>query len=327
MIGPSAYSGAWVLIAPRAALGSLRPLIRAHERIRAVRIVEADEIPPPETLADRLAGASGGLLIGDRRRAPRSVLPGPFVTAGERDVPIGWLPLTHADDLDRFARSAARVLRRDGAIGPLALLGQWDERYLHLAERMVAHIREQDRVLVPWVRWTAERITRDDLLRGLQVGPGLAIYFGHGRPNGWAAYHGLRDHHLDGWRGEPIGALMSVTCYTASRWRMGVSFSEQIVLRGIAAAALGAVAPVKHVDNMRWMVGLGQALRGGARTLGEALLQAVPNEPRARDVYRILGDPLAPLIGAHGSIERAARIYAPAPDALIYRASSPSNRA
>lgn len=320
MIGQSGNSGAWVLIAPRAAIFMLRPLIRAHERVRPVQIVEVDTIPPAGALAHRLEDAAGALLVGDRRHAPRTVLPGPFITTSNgRNVPVGWLPLTSLAELDQFTRGAARVLRRDGPLGPLVLLGQWSDRYLHLVDRMTAHLRERDQASAPIVRWTAERITRDDLLRGLRIGPGLAIYFGHGRPNGWAAYHGLRDHHFDGWRGEPLGALLSVTCYTASRWHTGVSFSERLVLRGIAASALGAIAPVEHVDNMRWMVGLGQALRDGVGTLGEALLCAVPHEPRARDVYRIIGDPLAPLVGSRGSAERAARVYAPAPDALTGR--------
>lgn len=318
MSGSVVADDAWGLIAPRAAIPLLGPLIRAHARRRPVRVVERETLPSAVELSALVVGMAGALLVGDRRRAPRSVLPGPFVAAADgRDVPVGWLPWTEDAALERFGHSAARVLRRAGAVGPLALLGQWDERYLRLAERMAAHLHEGERALVPAVRWTADRLTRADLLRGLQLGPGLAIYFGHGRPNGWAAYHGLREHHLAGWQGEPLGALLSVTCYTASRWRVGVSFSEGVVLRGIAAAALGAVAPVKHVDNMRWMVGLGQALRGGADTLGAALLEAVPDEPRARSAYRILGDPLAPLVGARRAEQRTASVYAPAPDALL----------
>jgi hypothetical protein len=237
--------------------------------------------------------------------------------AAGRDVPAGWLPDVGFEALDRFARAAARVVRRSSealVAGPLALLGEWDQRYLQLAERMEANLRAGGTLPFPVLRWTAERLTRDDLALGLRTGLGLAIYFGHGRPRGWAGYRGVRLEHLVRSNGEPLGALLSVTCLTASRWDVGLSFSEAATLAGLAAGALGAIAPVNHLDNMRWMVGLAEALRGGERLLGPALVRAAPPEQRARQVYRILGDPLAPLVGAPAALRRAAKIWAPAPD-------------
>jgi hypothetical protein len=229
-------------------------------------------------------------------------------------VPAGWLPDVGAG-LEVFARAAARVRRRAGAVAPLALLGQREPRFLQLAGRMEAKLDDGTQAL-PVVRWTSERVTRHDLVRGLRLGLGVGVYFGHGRPSGWAGYHGLRAHHLVDAPGEPLGALLSVTCLTASRHRVGLSFSEAVVAGGAAAAAVGAVAKVAHLDNMRWMVGLAAALLAGETELGGALLAAAPPDRRLHAPYRILGDPLALLAATAAGAQRAARVFAPAPEEL-----------
>jgi hypothetical protein len=301
----------WVLAGPRAALGPLRPLLREHERSREVRVVDPG---PLEALREAADGAEGLLLVGDRRRSPRTVLPGPFIAdpAGAL-VPAGWLP-DLGEGLEVFARAAARVQRRSGPVGPVAVLGQREPRYLQLAGRMEANLARGAASPFQVLRWTSERITRDDVVRGLRLGLGAGVYFGHGRPSGWAGYHGLRAWHLAETPGEPLGALFSVTCLTANRHRVGLSFSEAVVASGAAAAAVGAVAPVSHLDNMRWMLGLAAALRAGEARLGPALLAAAPPDPRLQSPYRIVGDPLARLVGTAEGERRAARVFAPAPE-------------
>ena len=308
----SATQGTWVLAGPRAALPTLRPLVRAHERLRPVRVIEL-ESPTATVSAEQLVDADGLLLVGDRRRAPSTVLPGPFLQdATGRAVPSGWVPDV---GLERFAAAAARVLRRGGGVpGPLALLGQWNERYQRLAGRMEANLESSGELPFAVLRWTSERIARDDLVRALRLGLGVGIYFGHGRPSGWAGYHGLRAAHLTAVAGEPLGALLSVTCLTANRRRLGLSFSEEVVTGGVAACAVGAVAPVSHLENMRWMLGLAAAMRAGEIRLGAALLAAAPAGASTRSAYRILGDPLAPLVGTLEGARRAARVWAPAAD-------------
>jgi Peptidase family C25 len=310
---------AWVLAAPPSALQELHPLVRAHARRRPVRVqpLAVDRPLEPARLAELLVGAEALLLVGNRRRSPRTMLPGPFAAdpAG-RPVPVGWLP-DLGPDLGSFARAAARVAGRGrGRVGPVAVLGQWDPRYLHLAARMevrLARCASRFRVL----RWTAERLTRDDLVRGLRYGFGAAVYFGHGRPRGWAGYHGFRAHHLVEPGGEPVGALLSVTCLTASRRRTGLAFSEAVVLGGAAAGAVGAVTPVEHVENMRWMLGLADALAAGHTLLGPALLAAAPRPQRSAEPYRIVGDPLAQLVGASDAERRSAAVFAPASDIFL----------
>ena len=313
--------GTWVLAAPRERIRTLRPLISAHERQRPVKVVELPGGTLPESTfwPDALAGADGLLIIGDRRRSPRTVLPGPFLAdAAGRLVPAGWLPNSGNEALTRYARVAARVLRRTVEHPrALALLGQRQDRFVHLVERMVANLCRNNPSPVATYRWTADRITRDDLSRALRCGLGAAVYFGHGRPSGWAGYHGLRAHHLAGQRGEPLSALLSVTCWTASRWGVGLSFSELAVLEGVAAAAFGAVAPTAHVQNTRWMLGLVRALREGNVRLGHVLLRAAPADEYQWSPYRILGDPLAPLVGVPDATERAERVWAPAPDEMV----------
>ena len=300
----------FVLAAPRAALGPLRPLLREHERLREVRVV----LPGPvEALCEAAADADGLLLVGDRRRAPRTALPGPFlVDPTGRAVPVGWLPDLGAR-LEVFAKAAARVQRRPGPPGPLAVLGQREPRYLQLAGRLEANLCRGGEPPFPVLRWTSERITRADLVEALRLGIGLGVYFGHGRPSGWAGYHGLRARHLVELAGEPLGALLSVTCLTANRHRVGLSFSEAVVVGGAAAAAVGAVDLVAHVDNMRWMLGLADALRSGETRVGPALAAAATRSV-SQTPYRIVGDPLALLAGTAEGVRRAERIFAPAPE-------------
>ncbi|HEX9823579.1 MAG TPA: C25 family cysteine peptidase [Actinomycetota bacterium] len=304
---------AWVLAASTDASRALRPLIAAHERERPVRVVTTDGAADHAVLGEHLEGAEACLLVGERRRSPRGALPGPFLAApGGRLVPAGWLP-DAGENLGGFAEAAARVLARGEEAGPVAVLAQWHQRYLRLADRMEANLAG---TRFPVLRWSAERITRDDVADALGLGIGLAVYFGHGRPSGWAGYRGMRAHHLAG-RDEPIGAVISATCRTASRWRTGMSFSERLVLEGAAASSVGAVVPVEHLENMRWMLGLAAALRAGERRIGRVLLHAAPPGVAAGSAYRIIGDPLAPVAGTRVGARRAQEVWAPAPDEPI----------
>ena len=305
----------WVLAAPRNALPALQPLADAHSARRPVRLLlrESIEVPPLENLVPELEGAAGLLLVGDRRRSPRSVLPGPFLTTPKgRKVPAGWLPLGHPSSLERFVAAATEVQLRAGATGPLALVGQWDSQVTRMVERslnILDEAPETSKLPVFW--WTADRIIRRDLLAALRIGLGALVYFGHGRPYGWAGYHGLHTRHLSHARGRPSGALLSLTCHTASRRRVGTSFAESLVLAGVAAAALGAVSTTQTVDNWSWGASLCEELAKHPATLGELLLRACPLRPKAIDAYRILGDPLAALQGSPEAKQEGARIWAP----------------
>ena len=304
--------GCWVLVAPRSRLPQLDPLVELRSASRPVRVIARDDPPVADEWARLVpGGAAGVLLVGDRRRSPGRVTERPFVRAADGGwVPVGWLPA--ARDLSAYVGAAAAVSgRRDRS--PVAVLGQRSPRYQKLSERLVHHLGD-----LPSLRWGAERMTREDLVAGLGLGLGVAVYLGHGRPSGWAAYRGMRAAHLSG-LSSPLGALLSLTCWTASRRGVGTSFSEQVVLQGTATAAVGAIRPVLHLDNTRIVVALAAALRGPApdvATLLRAMLLAGGAPTAEASSYRLIGDPLASLSGAENVLSRAGAVFAPAPDQL-----------
>lgn len=304
-------AGAWVLVGPGRSLEQLSGLVELRAGQRKVRVIERDSVPGPSEWPDLVpSGAAGVLLVGDRRRSPRRVTAWPFVPdRGGAWVPVGWVPAV--PDLSPFVAAATRVSTRVHP-APVAVLGQRSPRYQRLGARLVHHLGE-----VGSVRWGAERLTREDLVDGLAAGLGTAVYLGHGRPAGWAAYRGLRAEHLRPLVAEPVGCILSVTCWTASRRRVGISFCEKIVTQGSAASAVGAVLPVLHLDNTRVVVALACALREGAADVA-ALMRGIFLEdghptPEAAG-FRLCGDPLAVLAGCEETSGRTARVFAPPPD-------------
>lgn len=293
------------VLGTRRALAALAPLRDAYTRTATVICVAlAAALPPPTDLAHLAADADAVLLVGPRRRSPRTVLPGPALTApGGRRVPAAWLPDVGTGPLSRFAVTAARIHARPPApAGPtVALLAQRSRRYRDLSARIERLLTDG---AVTRVRWTADEVVRDDLARGLACGPACALYVGHGRPVGWVGYRGVRAHHLDG-MAEPPAVVLSLTCLTASRRRVGLSFAEALPLQGSAAAVLAATSPTRHLWNARWALRVTGALAAGAASVGEVVATTQPLGDAARS-YRLIGDPLAPLADAPGAADRAA---------------------
>lgn len=300
-----------VLVAERSALDALGPLLAVWEAGAGVVHVPWSELEAEgPTLLPRLADrADAVLVIGPRRRSPRTVLPGPMVLApGGRVVPTAWLPHTRSSDVQRFACTAAAVhLRASGSGHPtvrrtrsLAVLGERHPRFDRLADRIVRIADESVSGSVTARRCTAYELARDDLVELLSLGPAVGVYVGHGRPTGWVGYAGLRAHHLAaaveraGHR--PVSAIVSLTCRTASRRRTGLSFAESLPLAGVAAASLGAVTSTVHTGNARWALRIARDL-GSAATIGDLVAAVAPHDPHA-STYRLLGDPTAPLVDA-----------------------------
>lgn len=294
-----------LLVAPAASIDDLGALVDAWQR-RGVEVrlrPYAQAMPPADALLGGDEGLDALLLAGDARRAPATVLPGPFLvdTAGRR-VPAAWLPLRSAEATRRFALAAARVQRRARQQLAVALLGQWHPRYLRITERIASLLERRAQTL----RWTGDVIGREDMVRALGTGLGLGLYVGHGRPSGWVGYRGVRRHHFpaeprDDATAEPMGALLSLCCRTASRRRIGLSYAEALALQGVAAASLGATSDTLHTDNTRWALGLCDALAAGADTVGALVARGAPPSSAACTPYRLIGDPLAPL----SSVRRA----------------------
>jgi hypothetical protein len=296
-----------LLAAPRARMPDLAELADAW-RDAGVRVERApfdSDVPDLHALIEARSDLDAALVVGPVRRAPATVLRAPFALDRRgRRVPVAWLPVTSPAALARFAATAARVHRRDGYRTAVAVLGQWHPRYLRVAER-VATLLERG---VPTFRWTSDVITREGMVEALGSGLALGVYIGHGRPAGWVGYHGTRRHHFDGFAGEPLGALLSLCCRTASRRRVGLSYAEAIPLQGVAAASFGATGDTLHRDNTSWAVGFCSALASGASNVGELIVRAAPPSPSAVASYRLFGDPLAPLTPAAGAVKRATAV-------------------
>lgn len=288
----------------RDALECLEALIEERWRLGPVCVVESlDQVPATATSILQIGGsASPGIFLSLSAANTRN----------PRRVPIGWLPDDGKDRLLGYASAAAQVVRRQVLglkSGPAVLLGQWHERTLKLVDTV------EGLVGVPKFRWTAERLLRRDLLRGLRCGPGVALYFGHALPRGWVGYGGVAAESLITNCGEPLGAVVSIACQTACRHDGCPSFCEELVLGGFCAAALGASDKTLHEHNCILARALCSGL-GRARSLGDLLgLAEVPEEFYSH--YRIFGDPAAPLIGAAHAEDAAGQVFAPAPDELL----------
>jgi peptidase C25-like protein len=352
---PSQPEGAWVVAGPKSALARLSPLIEAHSRRRPVRVVEIttlsaqqlhsqpqmqphlrpqqqkrqQQIPQPPILQDQIPqlpinDAASLLIIGDPRRSPRTALPGIFVRAANgRRIPVGWLPDV-GDRLSDYARAAAEVQLRHqaepqfpatntAAPGPFILLGEFSPRALQWAEWFSDDLPKQSAIF----QWTAERITRPNLISGLRFGAGAAFYFGHGTPNGWFGYGGFDKSDALASRGRPIGCIVSFSCSVARRPAHSLSFCEDLVLSGLCAAAIGSTRPSLHHRNVEWSLAFAQILRRRrAITLCDLLSDPALPLP-ALNSYRLLGDPMAQLIGHPECASHSKKIFAPAPtDAL-----------
>ena len=302
-----------LLCVTRPALDALGELVEAwqHAAIDVEVELYRKAMPDVVALIARDSDLDAALFVSPARWAPNTILAGPV--AADRDgrrIPIACLPFRDESSLRRFAATAAKVHRRAGKRRAVALLGQWLPNYLRVTDRMRSITGEGG---VRAFRWTGDAITRESMVTAVGCGLGLGLYVGHGRPMGWVGYHGVRSHHFLGSeeaRGsrEPMGAILSLCCRTASRKRVGLSYTESLPLMGVAAASFGAVKETFHSDNTRWAVGVCTALTEGARTVGELLVRAAPASPAALASYRLIGDPFAPLGSDERSVRRANRI-------------------
>lgn len=285
---------------------ALAPLIDAYGARHHVTICSSGgrAVPAPDDLTDIADHADAIVVAGWRSRSPRTVLPGPGVTTSDgRLVPAGWLPDVGTESLTRFAHAAATIHARRATSQrcTTAVLGSRVARYEDLARRIERLIGHDDPDASH--RWTAGDQLMEDALAGLDAGPAAVVYVGHGRPVGWAGYRGVRAEHLHDVR-RPSAFVMSFTCLTASRRRVGLSFAEQIVLQGSTSACLGAVTPTDHQWNGRWAYRMCRSL-ADARTVGDLVVAARPESQTSP--YRLIGDPLAPLLDAPGAREEMIR--------------------
>jgi hypothetical protein len=287
----------WCVTGGASALAAVAPLIEARTAIGAVGVIGAGAPLPDDAGAVlRLGGPP-----------PQS----PFITRGDggRAV-VGWLPEAESPSLERFARAAARVVQRltwASIPRPLALLAQWDDRALALADALEPLLGASA------LRWTAERVARRDLVEGLGCGVAAAVYVGHALRWGWVGYGGVTAGELAAAVLEPLGCVLSIACDTALADDAVPSFAAALPLAGACAATLGASGKTLHESNRALAHAVCAALPA-APSLADVLL-AVPESALAGYVVR--GDPAAPIASSLGARERAGALYAPAPDAPL----------
>jgi len=288
------------------ALARAATLIAAHRELRTVEVLELEDGPPASGWwAGRLDSVGAAILLTAPDVPLADAVPGTHLDDGGAHVPVGVVPDAPAA-LRALADLQRRGRQRLGA-GPVVVLASREDRALQLAGRLVAELSRARRL--PTRRLTAERLARFDLLRALALGPGVALYVGQGHALGWGGYGGIEAWQLDVGGGRPMGALLSLTCHAASRAGASPSFSEEVVRRGLAGAAVGAAGFTPHTANAQLAIAVAQRVAAGARTVAAAL----PSHAHELRDYRIAGDPLAPLVGARGARREIADVFAPAP--------------
>ena len=300
-------AGALVVSAAPAALALLEPLLQAHRRRRAIHVASGTIDGP------LLQTAAAALCVGGEGATPGRALPGPFLTRPDgSSVPVGWLPEAGAR-LAVYARAAAEVQDRqpaETAAGPYLLLADFDDRALDTAARMQERMPLEAAVY----RWTSERIHRDRFVEALGDGAAAAFYVGHGLAGGWAGYGGFGVAAAAEAARDPLGAVLSISCSTAARPRRGFSFCEELALTGLCAAALGAVSRTLHRLNVALALDLAASLADDPCPTLASLLLACSWPPDLVARYRIIGDPLAPLLAAPAAAAAARAVFAPGPE-------------
>lgn len=202
---------------------------------------------------------NGALLIAPPDIPLGATTPGPIVNG----IPVGVLRAKTGSDLANLPPQGHPVRR-------WAVLAMGKDRYLAPASKLHARLADATAASDAGITvsdWCANITSRPALCARLASGPALAIYLGHGRPNGWAGYQALRWRHVrtvD--RTSPIGAVLSIACDTLTTPDPDRSpFGERFVHSGRAGAFLGAVSDVRTEDV---------ALL--ARTVGASLVQDEP---------------------------------------------------
>lgn len=299
-----------LIIAPEAHFEALGVLRTAYEKVgvEVAHFPYENKLPPAATWLTATTGKDAVLLIAPSRRAPRTLTDSPLITRPDGlQIPIGLLMPKHPEELEVFAQAAAKVHLQQKAFPSLALLSQRHPRYKRLGER-IEKILAPHRDRIPVFNWSSDLVFQEDMIKGLAGGLGTALYLGHGRPVGWSGYAGLRAHHFTEKEGHPLGSILSLCCLTASRRKVGRSFSESLVLEGHTASCLAAVIPTLHTDNTRWAVRVTQVISEGVKTLGDLINAVQPMKPSALNAYRIIGDPLAPLWAPKAGVQFAKTI-------------------
>ena len=181
--------------------------------------------------------------------------------------------------------------------GPDQLLssGSRDERAVELASSVERRLSAPHGPTIR--RLTADRLGRFALAEAIGSGTGVALYVGQASRAGWSGYGGVRPEHLAGDSWQPLGAVCSVTCSRGRRDPINGQLRRTASGKRYGCRCHGRDWVVRHEADVALAEAIAERIAAGARTLAETL---PPDNPTLRS-YRIIGDPLASLIGARGS--------------------------
>ncbi|GAB6268359.1 MAG: hypothetical protein STSR0002_11000 [Smithella sp.] len=298
------------IILPPEIIEAMEPLLIAYreKEISPLLVPMEEEKIDLSAVRKHTGDGDAMMVIGPKEKSPAAVLESPVIRPGKRSsaIPVSWLPNLGATSIRQFAITAAHVHLRQSASLDIAVLSQRFPRFIRLAERIESILSKELPAHV--FRWTGEAVYKEDMLKGLSSGLGVAIYVGHGRPMGWVGYQGTRIHDFKGDKREPLGALLNLCCLTASRKGKDVSFAELIPFTGVAASSFGAINSTTHPDNTRWAVNICGNLKNGASTVGELIIASLPERKSAINNYRLIGDPMAPLLSEANGHQKASRV-------------------
>lgn len=251
-----------------------------------------ENVPGENEIKQAVNDVDAVLYIFPGNRAPGTIIRNLFLFSEDgKKVPVGLVP--NKKNLKKFIDTASKVQLRAKDRVTLSILSQRHPRYIRVANRIETILATKSPDIL-FFKWTSDIVIREDMIKGLNSGLGVAIYLGHGRPVGWVGYYGLRPHHFKDPE-KPLGNLISLCCHTANRRRIGLSFAEQIVMNGTAASCMGAVSGTLFTNNTRWAVQIVDRLTENVKNVGELLTKACPINPDSYNSYRLIGDPLAPL--------------------------------
>ena len=283
------------VVAPPSTRETLTPWMAAH-RIRRP-VVATDRLPAPA----ELRAAVAVFVVGERPA-------GLFLHDDQgRRVPLGGVRQVTPE----FVRTAATVASRRGGAASAALLAQRSERALALAQEAAEMFRPQ-----ALFRWEADRLAYFRVREALATGLGALWYVGQGSALGWPAYGGIEAPGLC-WQA-PTAGVFSVTCASGQAG----GFCEQLVENGFCAAAFGAAGLTSHQRNRRLCLALARSYAEQAEPWMGRVVAGAGTSWLSLAGYRLIGDPLAPLLEAEGASERAARVYAPNPNAAVDAATA-----
>lgn len=243
-----------------------------------------------DALADH-GPVDGALLVVPRDTEVASA-PGPVVDG----VPVGVVRADAPADLRPWL-DAVRPPVVHAATWAVLAMGK--DEFLAPAGALRSGLRGPPGVCVR--DWRADRLDRTALCRRLATGPSLAVYLGHGRPDGWSGYQALRWRHVTAVaRRTPAGAVLALACDALAEPTGTVPFLERFVRTGRAGAVVGPVGAVETATLERVATLLGTVLRDDRPATVGALLCGLARRADAPlrahlSSYRLVGSPLQPL--------------------------------